>query len=85
MKGKSWRFVITAVVLAVALGLSISGNALASDKKPYRIEIYTFKVGTFTYAAGVALAELINKNSTWLKASAATRHPRASSGLACFH
>ena len=50
--------------------LFLISNLYAETKKPYKIEIYTYKVGTFTYAAGVALAELINKNSTWLKATA---------------
>ena len=61
---------ITTLVLAVSFGLVLQGAPQASAEEPYKIEIYTYKVGTFTYAAGVALAELINKNSTWLKATA---------------
>ena len=58
------------LVFCLAFTFITGGAALAADKEPYNIEIYTFKVGTFTYAAGVALAELINKNSDWLKATA---------------
>ena len=61
---------ITVLVLTVAFGLAFSGPAQASSKKPYKIEIYTYKVGSFTYAMGVALADFINKNSKWLKATA---------------
>jgi len=58
------------LVLTAILGLAISGPSLAASKKPYAIDIYTYKVGTFTYAAGVALADFINKSSDWLKATA---------------
>lgn len=36
----------------------------------YEIEIYTNANGTSTYVLGVALADLINQNSTWLRATA---------------
>ena len=39
-------------------------------KEPYKIDIYTFKVGTSFYVTGIALAELLNKHSTWVKATA---------------
>ncbi|MBW1802663.1 MAG: hypothetical protein JRJ85_18255 [Deltaproteobacteria bacterium] len=61
---------VTVLVISVAFGLIVSGSALASGKKPYKIEIYTYKVGSFTYAAGVALADFINQNSKFLKATA---------------
>ncbi len=38
--------------------------------QPFSIEISTLPAGFSTYTIGVALAELINKNSTWLKATA---------------
>ena len=72
MKRKRWSF--SCSILCLALGvLWLSGSmspSAAEVKKPYNIEIYTFKVGTFTYAMGVALADFINKESTWLRATA---------------
>jgi TRAP transporter TAXI family solute receptor len=70
MKNRLARFVVILFVLAVALGLAVSGTVQAAEKEPYAIEIYTYKVGSFTYAMGVALADFINKNSTRLKATA---------------
>lgn len=70
MRRSACRLMVTALVLALALGFVFSGTVLASEKKPYKIEIYTYKVGTFTYAMGVALADFINKQSTWLRATA---------------
>lgn len=67
MKYKHFALVFCVIFFAA---LVLCPNVNAETKKPYKIEIYTFKVGTFTYAAGVALAEMINKNSTWLKATA---------------
>lgn len=36
----------------------------------YSIEIYTYYAGTTTYVIGAGLAELINENSEWLRATA---------------
>jgi hypothetical protein len=58
-------------LLLVTTWLLLSVSPCGAEvKKPYSIDIYTFKVGTLTYAMGVALAELINKQSTWLRANA---------------
>lgn len=64
--------ICTGLLLALAV-LFWSGSmtpCAAEVKKPYNIEIYTFKVGTFTYAMGVALADFINNQSAWLRARA---------------
>lgn len=37
---------------------------------PYEIQIYTFVAGSWAYVMGVALAEFINKDSKWLRATA---------------
>lgn len=58
------------LVLVVFVLIGTINPCAAETKKPYSIEIYTFKVGTFTYAMGVALADLINKQSSWLRATA---------------
>lgn len=42
----------------------------AESHKPYEIQIYTYYVGTWAYIQGVALANFINKDSTWLRATA---------------
>lgn len=41
-----------------------------SGEEPASINIYTFQSGSTTYIFGVTLADLINKNSKWLKATA---------------
>lgn len=48
---------------------SAAGDSTVGTE-PYEIEIYTNANGTSTYVLGVALADLINKHSTWLKATA---------------
>jgi TRAP transporter TAXI family solute receptor len=42
----------------------------AETREHYEIEIYTNINGTSTYVLGVALADIINKYSTWLRATA---------------
>jgi TRAP transporter TAXI family solute receptor len=42
----------------------------SEPRKPYAIQIYTYYVGTWAYIQGVALAEFINKDSNWLRATA---------------
>jgi len=71
-KGKRLASLIICLVLT---GLMFSSSmAFAKDPlppaKPYNIQILTFRVGSSTYVMGVALADLINKNSTWLRATA---------------
>jgi len=69
MKGKR-LLVIGSIIFLMFFATSLSFSGAIYAKEPYSIEIYTYKVGTFTYAMGVALADFINKDSTWLKASA---------------
>lgn len=64
------RYITTLLVLTLFLVPAMGGPAGAAEKSHYAIEIYTYKVGTFTYSAGVALADFINKGSDWLKATA---------------
>ncbi|MDP2643539.1 MAG: TAXI family TRAP transporter solute-binding subunit [Desulfobacterales bacterium] len=45
-------------------------EAAVPAREPFRIEIYSFMPGSGTYVMGVALADLINKHSKWLKATA---------------
>ncbi|PKN29584.1 MAG: hypothetical protein CVU64_07435 [Deltaproteobacteria bacterium HGW-Deltaproteobacteria-21] len=66
----SWVFSILCLALLTAWAAWGANPCSAQEKKPYQIEIYTFKVGTLTYAMGVALAEMINKQSSWLRATA---------------
>lgn len=42
----------------------------APAHEPFELEIYTLGSGTSTYILGVALADIINQNSTWLHATA---------------
>jgi TRAP transporter TAXI family solute receptor len=57
------------VFLILGLGvLPFKAAGASSPHEPYEITIYTLSVGSTNYLMGVALAELINKHSTWLKA-----------------
>ena len=57
------------VFLTLVLGvLPFKAAGASSPHEPYEITIYTLSVGSTNYLMGVALAELINKRSTWLKA-----------------
>jgi len=65
------RFALTIVCIGITLSL-LSGLCYAEgkSKKPYKIDIYTYRVGTFTYAMGVAWADFINKDSSWVRGTA---------------
>ncbi len=70
-KGERLTGIITTAI--VALAVLSSGTAFAKEAaitKPYNIQIMTFRVGSTTYVLGVGLADIINKNSTWLRATA---------------
>jgi TRAP transporter TAXI family solute receptor len=49
--------------------LSLTLLPSAESREPFQIEIHSFMPGTTTYVMGVALADQINKHSTWLKAT----------------
>jgi TRAP transporter TAXI family solute receptor len=53
-------------VFALAMGKPVQ----AAEQKPFELTISTIPAGFSSYIMGVALAEQINKNSTWLKATA---------------
>jgi TRAP transporter TAXI family solute receptor len=57
------------VFLILVLGvLPFKAAGASSPHEPYQITIYTLGVGSTNYLMGVALTELINKHSAWLKA-----------------
>lgn len=66
------RYLVSSMILiTLILGtLSFKTACASSPREPYEITIYTLSVGSTNYLFGVALAELINKHSTWLKARA---------------
>jgi len=66
------RYLVSSMILmTLILGTISSKTACASSpREPYEITIYTLSVGSTNYLFGVALAELINKHSTWLRARA---------------
>ena len=47
-----------------------SQQAGASGREPYRIQIYTNASGTFLYILGVGIAEILNDQHPWLRATA---------------
>ena len=61
---------VSLMLVAFQGWLNCESAAEDIGKKPYNIEIYSFMPGSGTYVIGAALADLINKNSTWLKATA---------------
>lgn len=59
------------MVIALPLRTAFAESASGSPPhKPYNIQIYTFYTGSWAYVMGVALAEFINKDSHWLRATA---------------
>ncbi len=58
------------VGLICCSSMVFAGEPSTPVGKPYNIQILTFRVGSTTYVLGVGLADLINKNSTWLRATA---------------
>lgn len=71
-KSKGLCLTISCLVFTglVFLGSITDAKDPSPPPKPYNIQIMTFRVGSSTYVMGVALADLINKNSTWLRATA---------------
>jgi TRAP transporter TAXI family solute receptor len=59
---------VLSFVAVVTLALCIP--AQAAEQKPFELTISTIPAGFSSYIMGVALAEQINKNSKWLKATA---------------
>ncbi|MFC1993484.1 TAXI family TRAP transporter solute-binding subunit [Chloroflexota bacterium] len=59
--------VIWLAMILIALPLTVACAAPPSSE--YEIEIYGGKVGMSSYIAAIALAELINENSSWLRAT----------------
>lgn len=64
-----FMLMIFSFILPLLLFLHESAKS-AEIKQPYNIEIYTFQVGTSTYAFGVGQAKFINEQSKWLRAKA---------------
>jgi TRAP transporter TAXI family solute receptor len=66
------RYLVASMILiTLILGtLSFKTACASSPREPYEITIYTLSVGSTNYLFGVALAELINKHSSWLRARA---------------
>ena len=62
------RFFTIISLTTIILATGVSGPAMAQQS--YEISISTLPAGFSSYIMGVALAELINKNSKWLKATA---------------
>ena len=62
--------IVCAVVALVFMPSLLCAQAKPTAQKPYDIKIYTFTTGSWAYVMGVALAEMINKDSKWLRATA---------------
>ena len=60
----------TAAATGTDAASETSGDDTATEHEPYEIEILTWTAGASTNISGIALADMINKNSTWLSATA---------------
>jgi len=81
MKKRKIVLIVSSVCLILMLAaLPILTACGETTPEEYEIEIYGGKAGMSTYAASIAMAELINANSTWLKATAV----EAPSVTSCF-
>jgi TRAP transporter TAXI family solute receptor len=56
------------IFLFSSLSPSVGAQAKPKPQEPFQLEISTIPAGFASYNIGVALADLISKNSTWLKA-----------------
>jgi TRAP transporter TAXI family solute receptor len=63
-----WTAGSLCLIIFVLLSLSPGLKAQAKPHEPFQLEISTIPAGFASYNIGVALADLISKNSTWLKA-----------------
>ncbi|MBN1103336.1 MAG: TAXI family TRAP transporter solute-binding subunit [Deltaproteobacteria bacterium] len=73
MRGKSsgFRFLVAGVSLFLAATFfTPTGSGRALAQQPFEITISTLPAGFASYIMGVALAEQVNKNSKWLRATA---------------
>ena len=78
---KKINLIISCLCLVLVLvAMPILTACGETTPETYEIEIYGGRAGMSTYVASIALAELINENSTWLKATAI----EATSVTACF-
>ena len=67
----SWYRTIAYGICVLALFcLTLGNTGTAAAEEPFEITISTIPAGFASYIMGVALAEQINQNSTWLKAIA---------------
>lgn len=70
MKKRKILLIIGSIYLILAL-LALPVLTACTETTPgtYEIEIYGGKAGMSAYLAAIALADIINKNSTWLRAT----------------
>jgi len=61
---------ICVLTFVVVFTLALCIPVQAAEQKPFELTISTIPAGFSSYVMGVALAEQINKNSKWLKATA---------------
>lgn len=61
---------LCALSLLCVFAITLASPPRAEAEEPYQISISTIPAGFASYIMGVALAEQINKNSSWLKATA---------------
>lgn len=65
LRGSFWFIVL----LITFLGTAAEAQTKPKPPEPFQLEISTLPVGFASYNIGIAVADLINKNSTWLRAT----------------
>jgi len=72
MKKNCLSTITSVFCIALIMGaFTLAGFASSAEARdPYRIEFYSLPAAFPPYAIGVGVADLINKNSTWLRATA---------------
>lgn len=81
MKKREILIIVSSICLILALvALPVLSACGETTPETYEIEIYGGRAGMSIYVASIALAEMINENSSWLKATAI----EAPSVTACF-
>ena len=69
-RGVSQIVVIWVILILVGGVFSLAQPGVAESREPYKIELYTIPAGYPAYSISVGVADILNKKSQWLKATA---------------
>jgi TRAP transporter TAXI family solute receptor len=69
MKIKQTLITLSLIMMISILLLSLTWSQAFGRDKPYKIDLYTYQVGTSTFAIGTAISTLLAEKGSWLKAA----------------